>query len=560
MQTFSDFGIYVPASADGQYYTQCPKCSAGRRKHKKKCLSVQINEGKWNCHHCGFRGRLKPKNYQAKTERVAPVDYSKKQLTPRLTEYFKERGIPENILESHDVGYQDGWIEFPYKRNDDIANVKYRKTDSREFRQVKGARKTVYGYNDIQGHETIIITEGEIDKLSFDTAEISACCSVPDGAPPSDAKDFTTKFDYLEDIEDAIAKADKIILATDNDKPGYRLREELARRIGVEKCWIMDYPEDCKDANDVLVKYGPAKLKECLVNVRQFPVEGIFKPEDFFDRLDRLYEDGPEKAFSTGWPTLDDYFKIRLGELTIITGIPSHGKTAWLDDLLVRIAGSYSWQIAVFSPEYLPLQRHAASLIEKYIGRCFDKGYSNHMSEEQFNQGKEWLNQYFEFILPEEEATLDTILEKARVSIFRSGTQILVIDPWNELDDMIPQGLNETRYISMQLKKIRRFARKYKVHVFVVAHPTKMRKAKPDEPEPVPTLYDVNGSANFRNRTDNGLCIWRDLRDDSSEVKVYVQKVKFREVGRIGNVSLYFDTRNGKYNEQPVRYNEEPLN
>ena len=124
---------------------------------------------------------------------------------------------------------------------------------------------------------------------------------------------------------------------------------------------------------------------------------------------------------------------------------------------------------------------------------------------------------------------------------------------------MIPTGLNETRYISIQLKRIRKFARKHLIHFFVVAHPTKMKRAKTDETEPVPTLYDVNGSANFRNRTDNGLCVWRDLLAENGEVQIHVQKVKFREVGRIGMARLYFDTRNGQYQEQPIDYNDKPV-
>jgi len=350
-----------------------------------------------------------------------------------------------------------------------------------------------------------------------------------------------------------------VILAVDSDAPGYKLREELARRIGVEKCWIMDYPEGCKDANDVLVRHDKGKLQKCLDNIRPYPVEGIFKPFDFRDRLINLYENGPERGYSTGWPCLDEFYTLKPGEMTIITGIPSHGKTAWLDALMVNLARRLDWKFAVFSPECQPLERHSASLIEKYIGRCFDSRYNHHMTTEEFEIGVKWLNEHFEFILPDDEATLQTVLEKARVSVFRSGVNCVVLDPWNELDDMIPAGLNETRYISIQLKWIRKFARKHMIHFFVVAHPTKMKRAKADEAEPVPTLYDVHGSANFRNRTDNGLCVWRDLLAENGEVQIHVQKVKFREVGRIGMATLYFDTRNGQYHEQPISYHDTPV-
>ena len=42
-----------------QKKTTCPKCSHSRKNKKDLCLSVNINEGLYNCHHCGWQGNVK---------------------------------------------------------------------------------------------------------------------------------------------------------------------------------------------------------------------------------------------------------------------------------------------------------------------------------------------------------------------------------------------------------------------------------------------------------------------------------------------------------------------
>jgi twinkle protein len=169
------------------------------------------------------------------------------------------------------------------------------------------------------------------------------------------------------------------------------------------------------------------------------------------------------------------------------------------------------------------------------------------MTKEELDKALDWIDAHFVFILPPDDClTITLILNKARVAVMRHGAKGLVIDPWNELDHSRPQRQSETEYISDCLTKIRRFARTYQVHVWIVAHPTKLYKDNNGK-YPVPTPYDISGSAHFRNKADNCLTVWRDLKNEEKEVEIHVQKVRFREVGKVGLAKFCFDVVTGKY-------------
>ena len=162
-----------------------------------------------------------------------------------------------------------------------------------------------------------------------------------------------------------------------------------------------------------------------------------------------------------------------------------------------------------------------------------------------------WVNEHFSWILPsnEHEWTVEKILETAGQLCLRRGIRGLIIDPWNELESSRPTHMTETEFISQALKRIRVFARQRGVHIWVVIHPAKLYRNKSGK-YPVPTLYDCAGSAHWRNKCDNGIVIWRDLSDPgSAEVQIHVQKIRFRQVGKLGLARLYYEPACATYRE-----------
>lgn len=271
----------------------------------------------------------------------------------------------------------------------------------------------------------------------------------------------------------------------------------------------------------------------------------IVQARSFDQNIRALRVFGLERGASTGWRSVDELYSVRPREWTLVTGIPSHGKSSWLDALMVNLYQKHDWRFAIFSAENMPLERHAVSLMSIFGGKPVDQ-----MNDLEFSKALADVD-HFTFICPhEEDYTIERVLELASMACSHDAMiQGVVIDPWNELDHSRPPSMNETEYISRCLTRVRRFARAHEVHVFVVAHPTKLKKNLQDV-YPVPTPYDVSGSAHFRNKADNCICVWRDVEDPRNETTLYVQKIRFREIGKVGQCTLAYDWRSGRFVDQ----------
>jgi twinkle protein len=121
---------------------------------------------------------------------------------------------------------------------------------------------------------------------------------------------------------------------------------------------------------------------------------------------------------------------------------------------------------------------------------------------------------------------------------------------------MRPKDQSETEYIGTCLRKLRKFARKNNICIFVVVHPRIMHREKGGPVSPVPTPYDIAGSANWYNKADNLLIVYRDFEADKTTV--YIKKVKFRNYGELGEVDFWFDKKSGRYSEEPFTGTEVP--
>ena len=361
----------------------------------------------------------------------------------------------------------------------------------------------------------------------------------------------------LEAMEERLKVTNEIVLATRSTKEARALEDEMGRRMDRERCFRVRWfsPNDQAHHEELgpvqaLEQYGADQVRMMVEVAPPFPVVGLYELHDVEDRFDELYEKGLTPGVATGWPMCDRNYTVKPGQWTLVTGIPGHGKSTWLDALLVNLASMHGWRFGMFSPENQPVERHFASLMEKKIGKPFSEGPTPRITPEEKDRAKRWLNDKFKVILPDEDDgvwTLDAVLRLAKILVLRYGIRGLVIDPWNELDHSRAAKVNETDHISESLTKIRRFARLYDVHVWIVAHPTKLEK-QADGRYPVPTPYNVSGGAHWRNKADNALSIYRYVdEDDFDVVDIHVQKIRFREVGRVGIVSLRCELSTGRY-------------
>lgn len=554
---FQAEGIDVTHAHGGpEVKTTCPQCSHTRKKATQKCLNVNLSDGVYHCWHCGFSG--KAKDGSAPYRRVVadkPKAYAKPEikaagLTTSALEWFAGRGITPAVLERNRVttarvfmpqlGAEVTAIAFPYFRGGETINCKYRDKD-KNFRMATGAERLLYGYDDIAS--TTVIVEGEMDKLAVEVAGIHACVSVPDGAPAANTKNIESKFDYLND--ERLQSVERWVIAVDNDAPGLRLQQELVRRFGAEKCLIANWPDGCKDANDVLLQHGAERLHKCIEEAEPVPIVGVFGAQDFADEFLRMYDEGVPNGLSTGWDCIDRNWRIQAGQLVVVTGIPGHGKSEWVDALCVNLAQDHGWHTAMYSPENYPVKLHMMKLAEKYIGKPYNPGPHERMSRDEANKAKDWIHRHFSWVMPER-PSLEEIMGKARAMVFRKGIRCLVVDPWNEVEHSRPAGMTEAEYVSDSLRRLRMFARKHELLVIVVAHP-KLLEKRADGTYPVPTPYDISGGAMWRNKADNCIAVYANPTDPNGVIEVHIQKVKFKLFGQVGMVPMRWDRITGRY-------------
>ncbi|MGK9053377.1 bifunctional DNA primase/helicase [Neorhizobium petrolearium] len=440
-------------------------------------------------------------------------------------------------------------VVFPFIDGGQTVGEKYR-APGKKFWQKAGGRKTFWNADCMDdpgledGTKALVITEGEIDALTAIDCGFHTTVSVPDGAPPvrdgedpsklddvNPDDDATGKFEFVYNNRHRIKRIKRFVLAVDNDGPGRRLEAELLRRLGAARCSFVTYPDGCKDLNDVRMKYGPDKVVRLIFDAKPYPVKGIYRLSDYPE------VDEP-RTFSTGWPDLDENLRLWMGELLVVTGIPGHGKSTWTMNMCVNMARQYGFCIGVASFEIptVPALRFKLRL-------AVSGSPPSQWNRDLIFEADKFIQDHFVFIDADptgevdEDMTLEWLLEKAADAVLRYGINILVIDPWNEVEHFRPKNESETQYVNRALRQIRRFALRHKVLAIVVAHPTK-DVGKGGEAR-TPTLYDIEGSAAWYNKPDHGVVI--DVPDpDLKETVVLVKKARFSWSGKKGEVTLEY--------------------
>lgn len=522
----------------------CPKCSHTRKKKSDPCLSVDIEKGMYNCHNCGWKGFVSTDSEKSAKVYSVPEFKNRTEVDKKTVDWFFKRGISQQTLIDFRVTQSSEWlpqtqsnrncINFNYFRSGNLVNIKFR-DGSKNFKLVKDAELIFYNVDSILDSLQAIICEGEIDCMSWHESGLKNAVSVPNGASQNQKLEFVDNcWKYFQDKE-------RIYLSTDNDEKGINLRDELARRFGFEKCYKIDFKE-CKDANEYLVLYGASALADLLNDAKPFPLEGVFTVTDVHDKIMDIYFNGLPTGDKTGDKLLDEHIGFMPGELTMVTGVPSHGKSIYLDQVSLGLAINSGWRFGICSPESHPLEFYYTRLIKRIVGKKFS---SHNINRLELENTLDWLKDRYNLILPSEGFSLDSILSKAKSLVLRKGIKGLIIDPWNRIENTLPNGYNENKFISEQLLKIINFAKSSQVHVFLVAHPTKMQKVIGSDNYVVPNLYSISGSAHFFNMTQNGMTVYRNYVTGMTEI--HIQKVKWEHLGKIGMVEY-------KYNEENARF------
>ena len=530
----------------------CPLCSADRKPENKKakCASYDWERGLGTCHNCDNSFQLHTYQRKGASEKVyvRPTVESFNEVSTKVEDWFATRGISKQTLQDLHVsegpefmpqtGKSENTIQFNYFMGDQLVNVKYR--DGRKnFKLYKGAEKIFYNINSIIGYDACVIVEGEMDVLAMHEAGIKNVVSVPNGATLN-----SNNLDYLDNCIDYFEDKEKIILAVDADEPGQALKQEFIRRLGAEVCFLIDF-EDCKDANDYLVKYGAAKLRDAVALVRPVPLEGVSTLRDIEDELQDFVKNGFKPGFQIGIDNFDKIFSTYTSQFITVTGIPSSGKSDFVDQMCVGYNKNYGWKTAFASPENQPTFLHAHKLMRKV---WMDMPSPGDIGGNKWNQVADHVNDNFYFI-DMDKYSLEAVLRKGAELVKRKGIKCLVIDPFNKVRDTNASSDDVNRYTLEYLQKIEVFAKKFDVLVIVVAHPTKMYKGQDGKIEE-PTMYNIKGGGEWYDASYHGLLVHRDY--EAKTVKAKVLKVKFQNLGENGAEAHFkWEPRSGSFLPAP---------
>ena len=534
---------------EGATQGTCPLCSHTRKpkNQKAQCASYDWERGLGTCHNCNTTFQLHTYQRKGSSERVyirpeTPANFN--EVSTNVETWFGTRAISKQTLRDLQVtegpefmpqtGKKENTIQFNYLMGGQLINVKYR--DGRKnFKLYKGAEKVFYNIDSIVGYDTCVIVEGEMDVLALHEAGIPNAISVPNGATLNN-----NNLDYLDNCIDYFDDKTRIILAVDADEPGQMLQRELVRRLGAEVCYLIDFNGN-KDANDFLLEHGADALKNAVHNSRPVPLENVSTLKDIEDELKDFVKNGFKPGFQIGLNNFDKIFSTYTGQFITVTGIPSSGKSDFVDQMVVGYNNLYGWKTAYASPENQPVYLHAHKLMRK---TWQDMPSAGDIGGDKWKQVADHVNDNY-FFIDMDKYSLESVLRKGAELVKRKGIKCLVIDPFNKIRDTNAASDDVNRYTMDYLAKIESFCKKYDVLTFIVAHPTKMYKGQDGKIEE-PTMYNIKGGGEWYDASYHGLLVHRDY--DAKTTKVKVLKVKFQNLGENGAESHFtWEPRSGSF-------------
>jgi len=517
----------------------CPECSPNRKKSKHKDLKFYSDTNRAYCHHCNATFfEFKP--YENEKQYVIPKWKNETKLTDKAVKYMTGRMISQNTLNKMGVYSTIEWMPqfekeietmcFPFFQDNKLINIKYRGAN-KSFKLYSGAETIWYNFDALKKFKEIIICEGEIDLLTWIENGLDNVISVPNGA--------SNNISYLDSSIKFFDEIDKVYLSTDNDSKGIILRDELIRRLGSEKCYIVNFKQ-FKDANEYFCK-NVSEFKALIPDAIKVPVSGIIRISDIYNDILDLYENGDKKGLGIE-NEIDNLLLWETGRLAIVTGTPQSGKSEFIDFIICKLNLLHGWKVGLFTPENYPLQQHYKKIHSKFSGKEFNKKTDT----TEFYNVHNKIKDNFIYVMDEYDSSSDFVLEKAQSLVKTDGIKVLVIDPYNRIEHKY-ENISETQYISKFLDKLTDFAKFNKVLVILVAHPKKMPKGE------IPNLYDISGSANFFNKADYGFVVHRPTDPETgvmgNKTQILVYKVKFKHLGQQGTLEQNYNYNNGRYED-----------
>ena len=502
------------------HFQFCPYCKGGK-KRDKFTFSINLNDGRHTClrSSCSVKGNMitlsRDMGFELSEDflRYYNVDnYNSShfrkfkeahiQSKDRAVEFLKSRGISENVCRKYELTIKDkteNVLVFPFKDQDgQLRFIKYRNIEyvkgvsdgSKEWCE-RNCMPILFGMNNCNmENKTLIMTEGQLDSLSVIESGFENAVSVPTGM---------NGFTWVPHCWDWVHNFEKIIVFGDYENEKISLLDEIKKRFKMSIYHVreVDYL-DCKDANEILIKYGPAQIAKCINNAEPVPVNHIISLADV--ESVNIFE---MPKLKTGISKLDYllYGGLPFGGITLIAGKPGEGKSTVASQILIN-AIENNHKCFVYSGE-LPNHTFKAWMNyqiagEKYIKKYQDKVWKDTRYVVDENHAKkisQWYSDkcflYDNNIVEGDEK--ESIIKTVEESIQQYGTEVILIDNlMTALDLEEVQSFDKYDKQSLFVKRLTKIALKYNVLILLVAHKRKNNFSTNDNDE-------ISGSGDISN-------------------------------------------------------------
>ncbi|MBN2776824.1 MAG: toprim domain-containing protein [Bacteroidales bacterium] len=557
IKEYNYLGFDLKNKTRGRIKTVCPHCSDTRKKKDDPCVSVDIDNGLYYCHHCGMNGSIHKYKKITNNGFVTPkYDYDRNiNIGNNVIAYFETRGISTRTLsllriEEETIFFPQikkdrNAIVFPYFKNGVCINKKFR-DGKKNFLLVKDAEKTFYNLDSIQFSETMIIHEGEIDVMSSIECGLYDTVSVPNGATMGNIN-----LDFIEPIYDShISNKKKIILAGDNDEPGRNLMNKLAERLGKHRCFTVNWG-DCKDSNEYLIKHGKEEYLLAIKNAEPIPIEGVYSIRSCEKELFNELRNGVIKGDTCRIKSLEKHFSWCKRDVYVFAGYANMGKTEFVYNLAMLKSMWDGWKWGIAGLEEKTTDRFYRKLVEMYVGKRIDpehKNYGNQMSEQELKKAIKFIDKHFFFVKPSDKFSKNNIFDLFEYTDAKHGLDGIIIDPFNKIVKDVTSGLRDDELLVRFYTDLERFNIEHNVCGVTITHMNKPQNIKDGVPSR-PTQYDILGGQGTNNAVDQIVFVHSETKDRLDPNRtIIVAKVRDRDiVGYPGECNLSFDYRKRRF-------------
>lgn len=546
-------------------FRHCPFCGPNTKKDNQFKFYMNIETGAYKCYrenHCGAEGGFldmkrkynvddeyrssKTKQIKNKKEYKKPASETVELQSQKVIDYIKKRKISIDTAKKHNVKEKDGNIAFEYYYQGERVLIKYRTASkNKSYWQDGGGKPVLWGIDNIDKEDTLIITEGEFDKLAINEAGIDNVVSVPFGA--NNFQWVDENFDILEEIND-------FVVWTDNDDAGKKMKKEILNRLGRDRCRIVE--TEYKDANIALYKEGKEKIKEIIQDADLAPVQRLIDIKDIED-----FDPTQVESIKSTIPLVNKYIGgYMMGAVTIWTGINGSGKSTFINQEVLQAVDECFGTVLLTGelPNWLTrywLELQAAG--PKYVKSKYDEirdRESFYVEKEQKEKIRDWLSgNMLKLYDSFESLKVDDIKQTFWDAARRYGIRNFVVDNLmivNYEANYQEKWNKQSEFVSA----MKDFAKNYNVHVHIVAHPRKPR-------DKVVTKDDIAGLSEITNRVDNVIGIHR-VKDKNKKILGLNKNTDVENVLEIFKNRIYgqqdiliklgFDKKSKRFNQKGI--------